>query len=208
MRSTRSTSATTTFPSTARAELAAALVRTAPGDLQYAVFAASGSEAIEIAIKTARHATKRRAVVSIQKGYHGHTGLALAAGDERAAALFLSQGPAGEFVHVPFNDLAAMEDALRAHDVAAVVLETIPATVGFPMPEAGYLPAVKALCARYGAVYVADEVQTGLGRTGALWASQTFRRRAGHSGDRQGTVGRHLPHRRRAAQPAGRRLAA
>jgi acetylornithine/succinyldiaminopimelate/putrescine aminotransferase len=162
------------FPSSARAELAAALARSAPGDLPYAVFAPSGSEAIEIAIKTARHATKRRTVVSIEKGYHGHTGLALAAGDERAAALFLSQGPASEFVHVPFNDLAAMEDALRAHDVAAVVLETIPATCGFPMPGAGYLPAVKTLCGRYGAVYVADEVQTGLGRTGPLWACEGF----------------------------------
>ncbi len=162
------------FPSLARAELAAALVRTAPGDLQYAVFAPSGGEAIEIAIKSARHATKRRTVVSIQHGYHGHTGLALAAGDERAAALFLSQGPAGEFVHVPFNDLSAMEGALGAHDVAAVVIETIPATSGFPMPEAGYLPAVKALCVRHGAVYIADEVQTGLGRTGKMWACERF----------------------------------
>jgi acetylornithine/succinyldiaminopimelate/putrescine aminotransferase len=162
------------FPSTARAELAAALARTAPGDLQYAVFAPSGSEAIEIAIKTARHATKRRTVVSAQKGYHGHTGLALAAGDQRAAALFLSQGVPGEFVHVPFNDLPAMEEALRAHEVAAVVLETIPATSGFPMPEPGYLRGVKALCERHGAVYVADEVQTGLGRTGPLWACEGF----------------------------------
>jgi acetylornithine/succinyldiaminopimelate/putrescine aminotransferase len=162
------------FPSGARAELAAALARTAPGDLQYAVFAPSGSEAIEIAIKTARHATKRRTVVSARKGYHGHTGLALAAGDERAAALFLSEGAAGEFVHVPFNDLAAMEQALGAHEVAAVVLETIPATSGFPIPAADYLPGVKALCERHGAVYVADEVQTGLGRTGPLWACEGF----------------------------------
>jgi len=161
------------FPSPARAELAAALVATAPGT-QYAVFAPSGGEAIEIAIKSARHATQRRAVVSIRNGYHGHTGLALAAGDERAAALFLSQGAAGEFVHVPFNDLAAMAAALAGDDVAAVVVETIPATSGFPLPEPGYLPGVKALCERHGAMYIADEVQTGLGRTGHWWAVQRF----------------------------------
>lgn len=162
------------FPSAARAELAAALARTAPGDLPYAVFAPSGGEAIDVAIKTARHATKRRKVVSARKGYHGHTGLALAAGDERAAAFFLSQGSPGEFVHVPFNDLSAMEEALCTNDVAAVVLETIPATSGFPMPEDGYLPGVKALCERHGAIYIADEVQTGLGRTGPLWACEGF----------------------------------
>jgi acetylornithine/succinyldiaminopimelate/putrescine aminotransferase len=162
------------FPSVARSELAAALVRTAPGDLQYVVYAPSGSEAIEIALKSARHATRRRRIVSILKGYHGHTGLALAAGDQRFSALFLCDPPAGEFVQVPFNDLAAMEDALRGNDVAAVVLETIPATYGFPLPTAGYLPGVKELCERYGALYVADEIQTGLGRTGAMWGVERF----------------------------------
>jgi len=162
------------FPSVARAELAQALIRTAPGDLEYVVFAPSGSEAIEIALKTARRTTHRRKVVSIQKGYHGHTGLALAAGDARFSEAFLADGPAGEFVKVPFNDLDAMEDALRGDDAAAVVLETIPATCGFPMPADGYLPGVQALCRRHGAVYVADEVQTGLGRTGVMWGVQAY----------------------------------
>lgn len=161
------------FPSAARAELAAALVATSPGT-PYVVFAPSGGEAVEIAIKSARHATGRRRVVSIRNGYHGHTGLALAAGDERAAALFLSEGAPGEFAHVPFNDLDAMAAALRGDDVAAVVLETIPATLGFPLPADGYLPGVKALCERHGALYVADEVQTGLGRTGRWWGVDHF----------------------------------
>ena len=162
------------FPSRARADLAAALARTMPGDLPYVVFSPSGGEAVDVAIKTARHATRRRTVVSIQKGYHGHTGLALAAGDERFSAMFLSEGPPGAFVQVPFNDLGAMEDVLRAGEVAAVVLETIPATYGFPLPAPGYLPGVKRLCERHGAVYVADEVQTGLGRTGRLWGVECF----------------------------------
>ena len=58
----------------------------------------------------------------------------------------------------------------QGRDVAAVIMETIPATYGFPMPADGYLPAVKALCERYGAFYIADEVQTGLMRTGQMWA--------------------------------------
>jgi acetylornithine/succinyldiaminopimelate/putrescine aminotransferase len=162
------------FPSAARATCAEALVRTMPGDLRYVVFAPSGGEAIDVAIKTARHATQRRKVVSIRKGYHGHTGLALAAGDERFSQRFLSEGAPGDFVQVPFDDLDAMEDALRAGDVACVVLETIPATYGFPLPSPGWLPGVQRLCRAHGAVYVADEVQTGLGRTGAMWGVQRF----------------------------------
>jgi putrescine aminotransferase len=145
-----------------------------PGDLQYVVFAPSGGEAIEVAIKTARHATKRRKIVSIAKGYHGHTGLALAAGDERFSKLFLSEGEPGLFVQVPFNDLDAMEAALSGRDVAAVLLETIPATYGFPLPAAGYLPGVQRLCEKFGSVYIADEVQTGLGRTGHMWGVECF----------------------------------
>jgi acetylornithine/succinyldiaminopimelate/putrescine aminotransferase len=162
------------FPSVGRAQLGEALARLTPGDLQYSVFAPSGGEAIDVAIKTARHATQRRKIVSIEKGYHGHTGLALAAGDERFSSMFLSEGPPGLFVQVPFNDREAMANALRQDDVAAVVIETIPATLGFPLPHPDYLAAVKALCVRHGALYVADEVQTGLGRTGALWGVECF----------------------------------
>lgn len=162
------------FPSAARAELAEMLARLTPGDLRYTVFASGGGEAIDVALKSARHATKRRKIVSIAKGYHGHTGLALAAGDERFSKMFLSEGAPGEFVQVPFNDLDAMEAALRGNDVAAAVLETIPATSGFPLPAPGYLAEVKALCERHGALYVADEVQTGLGRTGRLWGVECY----------------------------------
>jgi putrescine aminotransferase len=162
------------FPSVARAELGEALARLTPGDLQYSIFASGGGEAIDAALKTARHATGRRKIVSIHKGYHGHTGLALAAGDARFSKMFFSEGPADQFVQVPFNDLDAMEAELRTGDVAAVVLETIPATYGFPLPREGYLAGVKALCERHGALYVADEVQTGLGRTGRLWGVECY----------------------------------
>ena len=159
------------FPSLARTALAEALVQTAPPGSQLAkvMYGSGGGEAIDIALKSARHATKKRGIVSVAKAYHGHTGLAVATGDERFATLFLADRP-DEFSHVPFNDLDAMEAALRARDVAAVIMETIPATYGFPLPAPGYLAGVKKLCERYGALYIADEVQTGLMRTGELWA--------------------------------------
>jgi acetylornithine/succinyldiaminopimelate/putrescine aminotransferase len=156
------------FPSVARTALAEALVRSAPPGLTKVAYGSGGGEAIDIALKTARHTTQKRKIVSIVKAYHGHTGLALGTGDERFSQLFLSDRP-DEFPHVPFNDIDAMEEALRGRDVAAVIMETIPATYGFPLPEPGYLEAVKVLCERYDALYIADEVQTGLMRTGEMW---------------------------------------
>jgi hypothetical protein len=157
------------FPSAARTALAEALVSTAPDGIAKVMYGSGGGEAIDIALKSARHATGRRRVVSVAKAYHGHTGLAVGCGDERFARLFLADRP-DEFTHVPFNDLDAMERALAQGDAAAVIMETIPATYGFPLPAPGYLRAVKDLCERHGSLYIADEVQTGLMRTGELWA--------------------------------------
>ncbi len=159
------------FPSVERALLAEQLVALTPG-MTYAVFASGGGEAIDLAIRSARRATGRRRVVSVAGAYHGHTGLALAAGDRGTAEAFLSQGADDEFAQVPFDDLPALEAALATGATAAVILETIPATIGFPVPDAGYLPGVRELCDRFGALYIADEVQTGLGRTGQVWGVQ------------------------------------
>lgn len=157
------------FPSVARADLAESLLRLAPGKMQYVVFATGGSEAIDVAIKSARRATGRRKIVSLDIAYHGRTGLSGATGDDGTAVFFNSDSPQ-DFIKVPFDDVDAVERALRSDDVAAVILETIPATYGFITPKADYLPRIKALCERHGSLYVADEVQTGLGRTGHLWA--------------------------------------
>lgn len=163
------------FPALARTALAEALAACAPSpNMVYTAYGSGGGEAIDIAIKTARHAMQKRKIVSIVKAYHGHTGLALKTGDDRFSKLFLSEDTVGEFVQVPFNDLGAMEDALRGRDVAAVIMETIPATYGFPMPQEGYLPNVKKLCERYDALYIADEVQTGLMRCGEIWACTKY----------------------------------
>jgi len=161
------------FASSARAQLAVRLAETAPGDLTYCVFASGGSEAVDVAIKTARHATGHRRIVGLDAGYHGKTGLSGAAGADAGARFFLSDQP-DDFATVPFADLAALDRALAAGGVAAVIMETIPATYGFPLVPDGYLPGVKALCEQHGALYIADEVQAGLGRTGDLWGVETY----------------------------------
>jgi acetylornithine/succinyldiaminopimelate/putrescine aminotransferase len=161
------------FPSQHRAMLARDLV-TATRGMRYAVFASGGGEAIDLAIKSARRATGRTRVVCAEDAYHGHTGLALAAGDRAAAESFGSLGTPGEFVRIPFNDLEALAEALSGDDVAAVILETVPATAGFVPPQPDYLAGVRDLCTRHGSLYIADEVQTGLGRTGTLWGVDVF----------------------------------
>lgn len=161
------------FPSSQRAKLAKQLVELSPG-MDYCVFTTSGSEAIDVAIKTVRQATKKKKIVSVNQAYHGHTGYSLQVGDEVNAKYFNCEPSEQDSQRVPFNDLAALERVLAQQDVAAVVLETIPATAGFVMPESGYLQGVRALCDKYNVFYIADEVQTGLMRTGQLWAVQTY----------------------------------
>lgn len=160
------------FPSVARAAFAEKLIKTAP-HMKYAIFGAGGAEAVEIALKTARYATKRRKIVSIIKGYHGHSGLSVATGDERFSKIFLSDNPE-EFIQVPFNDPDALEAVLKNRDVAGFIVETIPATYGFPMPDEGYLKACQDLCHKYGTKFISDEVQTGLMRTGVMWGWQGY----------------------------------
>ncbi len=182
------------FPALARTALAEELVKTCAPNMRRVIYGSGGGEAIDIAIKTARHTRQRRKIVSIAKGYHGHTGLAVAAGDQRFSELFLADQP-DEFVQVPFNDLAAMEDALRGRDVAAVLMETIPATYGFPLPEPGYLAAVKRLC---------ETLRRAVHRRRGADGPDAHRRdvghpegrdRARHHGRRQGHHGRHVPDR-------------
>ncbi|NHN89525.1 class-III pyridoxal-phosphate-dependent aminotransferase [Acetobacter conturbans] len=157
------------FPSPSRTALAMKLLQLSGKPFERVAYATSGSEAIDLAIKSARYATKRRRIISISKAYHGHTGLAVATGDERFSKLFLADRPE-EFVQVPFNDRDAMYAALTAEPAAAVIMETIPATYGFPLPAPGYLAEIRRMCDETGTLYIADEVQTGLMRSGALWA--------------------------------------
>jgi len=155
------------LPAVPRAELARRLGASTGDVLPGVVFGVAGGEAIDLAIKVSRAATGRTGVVSVLGGFHGHTGLALAAGDAAYRDPF-GPNPPG-FTQVPFNDVDAM-DAAVGDDTAVVLVEPIPATLGMPIPDAGYLPAVQRICRERGAKLVVDEVQTGLGRTGRFWA--------------------------------------
>jgi len=157
------------FVSGQRAQLASRLSATLDDALPRVVFGVSGGEAVDVAIKAARGATGRRRIISVEGGYHGHTGLALAAGDAAFRDPFGPNLPG--FVQVPFNDLGAMEAAVD-DQTAAVILEAIPATLGMPIPNPGYFAGIRKLCDERGAALLVDEVQTGLGRTGRWWGIQ------------------------------------
>ena len=153
-----------------RAALAARLAELTPG-LAYTVFAVGGGEAIDLAIKVARGFTGRQTIISASGGYHGHTGFALHTGDEKYFAPFGPRMPG--FVQAPFGDAHALE-VIIDDETAAVILETIPATLGMPVPPPGYLPRVRELCDQHGALLILDELQAGVGRTGRLWAFEHF----------------------------------
>lgn len=150
-----------------RAQLARRLVETTGERLPGVVFGVSGGEAMDLAIKVCRGYGGRPRILSAHGGYHGHTGLAMAAGDKAYREPFGIQLPG--FEQVPFDDLPALDRALD-DSVAAVVLEPVPATLGMPICSDDYLPGVERLCRERGAAFIVDEVQTGLGRTGRCWA--------------------------------------
>ena len=152
-----------------RATLAERLAATTDGLLPGVVFGVAGGEAIDLALKVARAHTGRTGIVSAVGGYHGHTGLAMAAGDPEYRDPFGPNLPG--FVQVPFDDLDAL-DVVVGDTTAAVILESIPATLGMPIPSPGYLAGVQRLCRERGVCFVLDEVQTGLGRTGTMWYFQ------------------------------------
>ena len=155
------------FLSEQRGALGRRLADLAPGDLPYTTFAVGGGEAIDFALKLARAHTRRPGIVSARGGYHGHTGLALAAGDLQWREPFGPLAPG--FVQVPFGSVEAAAGAID-DDAAAVILETVPATLGMPIAPPDYFPELRALCDRHGALLIVDEVQSGLGRTGKVWA--------------------------------------
>ena len=150
-----------------RAVLGKRLAELTPGDIQYTTLSPGGAEAIDVAIKLARGYSHRPGIISVKKGYHGHTGFALATGEDTFRGKFGPMPPG--FSKVPFGD----SDALAAEisdQTAAVIIETIPATAGILIPPENYFPRVRELCDSHGAQMIIDEVQAGLGRTGRLWA--------------------------------------
>jgi putrescine aminotransferase len=156
-----------TMPSVPQAELAERLAALTPGDLQYTFFCNSGAEANEGAIKLVRLATGRPGIIAMHGAFHGKTMGALSAtGRDYYKTPFEPLVPG--FTHVPFGDAAAL-DAAIGPDVGAVMLEPIQGEAGVIVPPPGYLREVREICDRRGVLLVADEIQTGLGRTGRLF---------------------------------------
>jgi acetylornithine/succinyldiaminopimelate/putrescine aminotransferase len=157
--------------SEARAILGERLAAITPGDINRVVFGVSGGEAVDMAIKLARGHTGKSRIIYALGGYHGHTGLSLAAGDEMYRKPFEPLSPG--FIQVPFGDLEALE-AVIGRDTAAVIFETIQATNGISIPPEDYYTGVRQLCDRHEVVMIMDEVQTGLGRCGEIWGIDTY----------------------------------
>ena len=155
------------FMSQERTALAQQITDTMPGDLNICIFGVGGGEAVDLALKLACGHTGRSRIISATGGFHGHTGLALTVGDAQYREPFGIN--ASDKIQIPFNNANALEQALDP-DVAAVILETVPSTLGMVMPVSGYLKRVRELCDHNGTLLIMDEVQSGLGRTGKLWA--------------------------------------
>jgi len=141
-----------------------------------AVFFNSGAEAVENAVKIARQATKRPAVIAFEGGFHGRTGFALSATwNPPYRAPFEPLIPGVRFA--PYNDVAALEQAVDA-DVCAIVVEVVQGENGAVPATREFLQAVRERATAVGAALVLDEVQTGMGRTGRLLAQEHFGVRA------------------------------
>lgn len=148
--------------------LAEALLARTPARLERCLFTNSGTEAVEAALKLGRAATRRSRVVYTDHAFHGLTlGSLSANGNPEFTERFGPLLPG--FERVPFGDLEALEAELRREDVAVFIVEPIQGKgVGIPPP--GYLEGAQELCRRYGTLFCVDEVQTGFGRTGKLFA--------------------------------------
>lgn len=160
-----------------RGVLAKLMAEITPGDLKYSWFGASGTEANEAAMKIAKLYTGKTAFIAAVKGFHGKTmgSLSLMGKSDFRAAV----GPlyAGQVYHVPYGDAEAVERQLEICEkvgigVAGVVFEPIQGEAGAIVPPDDFWPRVREATKRHGVLLIADEVQTGLGRTGKLWGVQ------------------------------------
>jgi putrescine aminotransferase len=157
-----------------RGVLARLMAQITPGDIKYSFFAASGTESIEGAIKLAKMYTRKPAFIVSVKAFHGKTMGSLSMigkSDYRQPVGTLYGGPV---YHVPFGDADAVEKQLDICDkigvgVAAVLMEPIQGEAGALVPPDDFWPRIREATRQYGTLLIADEVQTGLGRTGKLW---------------------------------------
>ena len=161
------------FYNDVRARYLAELTTAAPGDLNRAFLSNSGTEAIEAALKFARISTGRREIVAAMRGFHGRSMGALSATwNKKYRGPFMPLVP--DFTHIPYNNIAALEAAVT-DATAAVLLEPIQGEGGVRPADPEFLQAARAVCDRHGALLILDEIQTGFGRTGRLFACEHAR---------------------------------
>lgn len=156
-----------------RGMLAHLLAEITPGAIQYSFFVNSGTEAVEGAMKLAKLYTHKSGFIAAVHGFHGKT-----AGSLSLTGKAMYRQPAlplhNNIFHVPYGDADAVEQQLRiAHevgnDIAAVIMEPVQGEAGAIVPPDDFWPRLRSICDSYGVLLIADEVQTGLGRTGKLW---------------------------------------
>lgn len=153
--------------------LAEMLVRFAPPGMAYVTFVNSGAEAVEAAIKLCRAKTGKMGILSTKNSFHGKTlGALSATGNPSYQEAF--GAPLPGFAHIPYGDIHALREYLEKHaeHTAALIIEPIQGEGGIVEPPPGYLREAKETCAQYGVLTIFDEIQTGLGRTGALFACE------------------------------------
>jgi 4-aminobutyrate aminotransferase len=168
-------------PSQEAIDLAKKLIEITPGDhSKLVLFGMTGSDSVDAAIKVSRRATGKPRIISFRASYHGSTGFSLAANGfgSLQRGLFLGEN----FSMVPFPStreqaeitLTAIEDLLKNGDVAAVITESIQGDGGNVVPPDDFHSQLLELTHQYGAIFVVDEVQSGVGRSGAWWEIETF----------------------------------
>lgn len=149
-----------------------------PGDLKYAFFCNGGAEAVEMALKLARLASGKHYYISTVNGFHGKSMGAVSAtgkGTYRKPYLPIIQG----VQHVEFGNAEAAEAAIKnliavGETVAGMIVEPIQGEAGIVLPPEGYLKQLREICDKYGVFLIFDEIQTGMGRTGTLWACEDY----------------------------------
>lgn len=153
------------------AQLAELLARLTPGELSRTFFCNSGAEAVEAALKLARCATGRKVIISTTNSFHGKTlGALSVSGKSKYKVPFEPLLP--ETKIVPYNDLETLEEELSSEDAAGFIVEPIQGEGGVIIPGEGYLKEAERLCKKYGTVFIVDEIQTGIGRTGKLFCCE------------------------------------
>ena len=160
------------FPNDVRAECMAKLVDIAPAGLNRVFLCNSGAESIEGALKFARQSTGRDQVVSAMRGFHGRTMGALSATPNKSYQEPFNPLVPG-FVHVPYNRIEALENAVN-DNTAAVLLELVQGEGGVRPAKREYIDAAVEICRAHGALLIIDEIQSGFGRTGKMFACEHY----------------------------------